>query len=162
MQGLRFDDLIERLSGVRLRRRALALTAAALAAAAPLPKRPAAAKPNRKKQRCKKRKGAFLAKGECHCTVSCTTPALTEFHCHGDANCFCSETLAGKGACMLLGRFSGCESSADCPAGQTCIMERDCNGGCGGSCDSSATCGTNCACIRGVCQPTLCAAPCPA
>ncbi|HET7093058.1 MAG TPA: hypothetical protein VFI22_06265 [Thermomicrobiales bacterium] len=156
MREPRFDDLVQRFSrDVGSRRRALALAAALLGAATAAPIRVEAA--SRKKKRCRKRGGHFLRKGECRCAST----GAAQF-CHGETNCYCWETVAGKGFCGLLGEFSGCEADADCPAGQTCVVERGTTA-CDESCLIVADCGGgNCGCISGECLPTLCAAPCPA
>jgi hypothetical protein len=159
MRGPAFDDAIERLArGAGSRRRALVLAAAALAPAALTPSLPTTAHSSRQKQRCKKRGGAYLTNGQCHCAMSCKTPATVELHCHGDQSCWCEETVDGKGYCGLLGTFTVCVSDDDCPAGEICIIERGCTD-CAGPCTTVADCVSGCACLRGTCQTTLCAAP---
>jgi hypothetical protein len=160
MHGQFFDDLAKGLGdGTVSRGRAIKLVGAAfLATMVPslVPREALAIT----KKKCHKKGGAYLAKGDCHCAATCNTPATVELHCHSNTSCFCAETVNSTGFCGLLGTFSGCSTSTDCPTGQTCVVERGCTSS-GGICTSSAQCPMNYGCVKGRCQATLCAAPCP-
>jgi hypothetical protein len=157
------DDLAKRL-GERLlpRRRALELLGAAALGTALMPVMPkqSEALTRKARRRCRAEGGVPLAKGTCHCAMTCTTsPAIS---CHSNLGCACYETVSGKGFCAhsVGASAEGCSSNADCPTGTECIMVP--GAGCSGnSCTSSAECPTNLACIQGICQETFCMLPCP-
>ena len=156
-----FDDLARGLDdGTITRRRALKLVGGAALGAALMPILPkqAEALGRRFRRRCRRKRGVPLEKGNCHCATTCKTPP--GIHCHSNDNCFCFETLSGEGFCGVVSYTPApvvCSSSADCPTGAVCVMERRCINT---SCTSSADCPTG-TCIKGTCQETFCASACP-
>jgi hypothetical protein len=161
MQESWFDRVAKQLgerSGSR--RRALQVVGATLAGAGLLPAVFPEAAAGGARKRCRRKGGFYLAKGNCHCTKTCGT-SISDFHCHQNSECYCSETIGGTGFCGLLGTFTACTSDEQCPAGERCIVRLDCTAS-GGACESPVDCGgPNDVCVRGQCMHTLCAAPCP-
>src|SRR5215211_7923365 len=111
-----FDALVRRYGTGATRRGALHLLGGGLLVAAGLlPAVSPEAGAGSAKKRCRRKSGLYVAKGTCHCTSSCTSDAL---HCHhNDPNCYCSQTIGGKGFCGQLGTVAVCTTDEDCPTG---------------------------------------------
>jgi hypothetical protein len=159
-----FDDLSKALTnGTVSRRRALQLVGAAALGAALMPVLPkqAEALTAKARRRCRKKGGVVLEKGNCHCGYTCTSPvAKSEFQCTDDPNCFCYETLDGRGTCAQIVVFAPCASNAGCPTDQVCVVGRGC--GSQRSCTTTDDCITSEieVCVNGRCVESSCATPC--
>src|SRR5215217_15053 len=96
-----FDDLAKGLDeGTISRRQALKLVGAAALSAALLPMMPkqAQALSRRFRRMCRRKGGIPLDKGDCHCSSRCGTTTIV-INCQNDPNCWCLETVGGKGFC---------------------------------------------------------------
>jgi hypothetical protein len=165
MDGKRFDRLTAAWGG-RVGRRS-ALRGAAAAALAGLLAAPGLAPPEASagpRRRCRDKHGVFLPSGTCHCATRCST-LQTDFPCHGNENCFCGETLTGKGFCAGIGlvNSNGCslEVGNECPPGFTCLVNRGCYGKHTRECTTTDNCRAGDACVNGRCEQTSCVAECP-
>jgi hypothetical protein len=80
----------------------------------------------RQRRRCRRRGGTPLERGACHCGFNCG--ASNPVFCEGNPDCFCSETIEGRGFCSQLNLACGqtCSSSGQCPSGSRCIVDTCC------------------------------------
>ncbi len=161
-----FDELAKGLDdGTLSRRRALKLAGGALlAAVVPTAFSREAEAANRAKRRCRRRGGVYVSRGDCRCAITCP-PNYDEFTCHSNPDCSCIKTVTGRGFCahITAQHLAGCSTSANCPAGEECVVIPGCPGS-GGTCTTSADCsaaGLGFACVNGTCQFTGCHSPCP-
>jgi hypothetical protein len=77
----------------------------------------------RQRRRCRRKGGAILEKGNCHCAIKCDAPDLNNFTCQNDPDCACFQTTGGRGFCARLAScntLQKCSSSSECPSGFKC------------------------------------------
>jgi hypothetical protein len=162
MDGQHIDQIARSLARGVSRRGALkGVAVALLTAVAPtrVPNPVLAA--DRARRRCRNKQGAYLAHGECHCALTCPTEAT--FTCQGNEDCFCGETVEGRGVCVIEGAVTipgGCAASSECVGGAKCVRIRNCPES-GGACSPTTACPAGNACLNGHCQRTFCFNPCP-
>jgi len=164
MDEARFDELVRSLRLGATRRRALRLLGrGVLVGALPLALDPdPAAAISRARKRCRKKKGVFVETGECRCAYTNLSAGADRFPCLNNASCTCWEAADGTGFCGDGQRFTvGCATNAQCNNGWTCVVVRG-YPGLGTACTASSQCEGESVCIRGECQATWCATPCPA
>lgn len=160
-----FDDLAKALStGAGSRRRVLQVAAAAIIGTPLLTLFPDSAAGIGKK-RCRQKHGAYLTSGECNCAVTWRkgTQAPHKFRCENTDGCACYKTAAGSGFCAkwdVVDSHQGCESDAECDAGEACTVLPGYSSG--ASCSGTTPCADpQFGCINGACQYTSCRPPCP-
>jgi hypothetical protein len=117
MRRINADDLARTLAQETVsRKRALTVLGGAIAAAVAPALAPQQARAGGKaRKRCRNKGGVYMAKGTCHCASDGCN--LT---CHGNPDCHCYETVEGRGFCAGVGSTGGCNTTADCQAGEVC------------------------------------------
>ena len=80
----------------------------------------------RQRRRCRRKGGALLEKGNCHCAIKCDAPDLNNFTCQNNRNCACFQTTVGRGFCASLNvsclELPSCSRDSQCPSGWKCVF----------------------------------------